>query len=175
LFGTVCGTLVRHRPAHWTLAFTDLGSPQDNPIEEDPVHRICRHLTYGNALATIALFIALGGGAIAAIHSKSQKSHPRWAVVSANGNLVRGAGAVSAKQLFTNRGTLGSYQVTFKRNVSRCGLVATLGRTNSASFDPRAGEIGVAYRHGSRKSVYVKTRASDGAEANRSFHLAVLC
>jgi hypothetical protein len=125
-------------------------------------------------MAISAVFIALGGGAIAALDSKSSKS-PRWAVVSADGELMRGRGATSARQLFTGRGVEGSYQVTFNRNVRRCGLMATIGRTNSAAFDPQAGEIGVAYRNGKRKAVYVKTRDSDGLEADRSFHLAVLC
>ncbi len=139
------------------------------------MRRIRDHLTYANVLATIAVFIVLGGGAVAAIHSKSGRSHPRWAVVSAHGNLVRGSGAVRAKQLFVGRGTLGAYQVTFNRSVTHCGLIATIGRTNAADRNPDPGEIGVAYRHGSRRSVFVKTRASSGDEANRSFHLAVLC
>jgi hypothetical protein len=138
------------------------------------MHRIRQHLTYANVLATIAVFIALGGGAVAAIHFKSSRSHPRWAVVNDNGTLVRGSGAVSAKQLFTP-GTRGSYQVTFNRRVKGCALTATIGRVNSASFNPAPGEIGVAYRHGNSKSVYVKTRDSSGSEADRSFHLSVLC
>jgi hypothetical protein len=96
-------------------------------------------------------------------------------VVSANGHLVRDKGAVSAKRLFASGGIEGSYQVSFNRNVKRCGLIATIGRTNSANRDPDPGEIGVAYRNGKRKAVYVKTRDSDGLQANRSFHLAVLC
>jgi hypothetical protein len=138
------------------------------------VERLRGRLTYANVMATIAIFIALGGGAIAATRSKSRRSHPRWAVVSAHGSLVRGGGAVKAKQLFTPD-TLGSYQVTFNRNVTGCGLIATIGRKNSANRNPTPGEIGVAYRNGSPRSVYVKTLASDGLQANRSFHLAVLC
>ncbi len=136
--------------------------------------RIRRHLTFANALAAFAVFIALGGGAVAAIHSKSSTPRQRWAVVGAHGNLVRGSGAISAKQLFTP-GIQGSYQVTFNRPVSGCALIATLGRTNSASLDPNSGEVGVAYRHGSANSVYVKTRDSAGLEADQSFHLAVFC
>ncbi|HEY7152052.1 MAG TPA: hypothetical protein VH391_10260 [Solirubrobacterales bacterium] len=136
--------------------------------------RIRNHLTYANLMATIAVFIALGGGAIAAIHLKGSKARPRWAVVDAHGHLVSDKGAVSAKQLFTPN-VHGSYQVTFNRNVKGCALEATIGRVNSANRDPDPGEIGVAYRNGHANSVYVKTRDSAGAEANRSFHLAVLC
>ncbi len=138
------------------------------------MNRIRCHLTFANVMATIAVFIVLGGGAFAAIHSRSSKSHVRWAVVNDNGKLVRGAGAVSAKQLFTPA-TRGSYQVTFNRRVKDCALTATIGRVNSANRDPNPGEIGVAYRHGNSKGVYVKTRDSDGTEADRSFHLAVVC
>ncbi|MGH2975330.1 MAG: hypothetical protein ACRDLL_10760 [Solirubrobacterales bacterium] len=132
-----------------------------------------RNLTYANVMATIAVFIVLGGGAVAAIQSKSSKARPLWAVVSTDGSLVRGHGAESAKQPFGPGD--GAYQVTFNRNVTGCGLVATLGRVNSASRNPDAGEIGVAYRHGDRRSVFVKTRASDGGPGDSSFHLAVLC
>jgi hypothetical protein len=136
--------------------------------------RIRSHLSFANVMATIAVFVALGGGAIAATQSKSAKTKPRWAVVNASGDLVRGRGATRAKQLFGPQ-VLGSYQVKFNRNLTGCGLVATLGRVNSAPLDPEPGEVGVAYRNGHADSVYVKTRRSDGEHANRSFHLAVLC
>ena len=54
---------------------------------------------------------------------------------------------MAAKQLFTPN-VRGSYQVKFNRRVTDCALEATIGRTNSAAFDPAAGEIGVAYRTG---------------------------
>ena len=63
----------------------------------------------------------------------------------------------------------------FNRRVTDCALEATIGRTNSAAFDPAAGEIGVAYRHGDSRAVYVKTRDSSGGERDQSFHLVVLC
>ncbi len=129
-------------------------------------------------MAAIAVFIALGGGAYAASGlpglraGKGAKS--LWAVVSANGNLVRRSRAVSAKHLFTPD-VQGSYQVVFNRKVTNCALIATLGRTNSAPLNPEAGEIGVAYRNKTPKGVYVKTRDSGGSDADRSFHLAVIC
>jgi hypothetical protein len=138
------------------------------------MHRILDRLSYANVLATIALFIALGGGAIAAIHHK-RATPIRWAVVNADGSLVRGQGATSAKQLFAGGGVEGSYQVSFNRDVKDCALDATIGRVNAANRDPDPGEIGVAYRNGNRKAVYVKTRASTGSEADRSFHLSVIC
>jgi hypothetical protein len=136
------------------------------------IGKLRRNLTFANVMAAIAVFVALGGGAIAASHSS--KKAPRWAVVTANGKLVRGSGAVSARRLFAPA-VQGSYQVNFNRNVAHCALNATLGRTNSAPLDPDPGEIGVAYRNRHPNAVYIKTRGSDGIEANRSFHLAVLC
>ena len=135
---------------------------------------IRRHLTFANTIAAIALFVALGGGAVAAIQSKSSAPKPRWAVVDTHGHLVRGSGAVSATQLFTPN-VRGSYQVKFNRRVTDCALEATIGRTNSAAAEPAAGEIGVAYRHGDSRAVYVKTRDSSGAPRDQSFHLVVLC
>ncbi len=136
---------------------------------------IRRHLSFANVMAAIAVFVALGGGAIAATQSKSGgKTKPRWAVVKANGDLVRGRGAVSAKQLFTPDFD-GAYQVTFNRRVTNCALIATIGRVNSAPKNPDPGEIGVAYRDGRADSVFVKTRDSGGVAEDQSFHLAVLC
>ncbi len=95
-------------------------------------------------------------------------------MLDSHGHLIRGSGAVSAKQLFTPS-VPGSYQVIFNRRVTGCVLDATIGRTNSANLDPRAGKIGEAYRHGDSHGVYVKTRDSAGVEKDQSFHLAVLC
>ncbi len=175
--------------------------------------RLREKLTYANVMATVAVFITLGGGAYAASHLEKNSvgaeqlkngsvngakvkngslgnvdfafgqlsarpvrrpAKGLWAVVGANGSLVRGSRVVSTKHLFTP-GIQGSYQVVFNRNVTKCALIATLGRTNSAPLDPSPGEIGVAYRHGASKGVYVKTLDSNGTEADRSFHLAALC
>ncbi|MFN8161695.1 MAG: hypothetical protein U0R52_11705 [Solirubrobacterales bacterium] len=94
-------------------------------------------------IAAAAVFIALGGGAVAATTSGSRTV--RWAVVRADGALARSSsGVVSSTRLFS-AAVRGSYQVNFDSDVRRCGLVATLGRTNSAPMDPEPGEVGVAY------------------------------
>ena len=48
---------------------------------------IRRHLTFANAIAAIALFVA-----------RRHRSEAPLAVVDTHGHLVRGSGAVSAKQ-----------------------------------------------------------------------------
>jgi hypothetical protein len=97
-----------------------------------------------------------------------------WAVVGADGTLVRGSPGAVATKLFAGV-TDGSYQVALGRNLSGCALLANIGRTDSADMDPDPGEIGTAYRNGVPNAVYVKTRDSAGASADRSFHVAVFC
>jgi hypothetical protein len=97
-----------------------------------------------------------------------------WAVVNADGTLVRGSEVVSAEHLFSPA-VSGSYQVVFNRDVTNCALIAGIGRTDSANLDPEAGQIGTAYRNGVPNGVYIKTRDASGAGADRPFHLAVLC
>jgi hypothetical protein len=106
--------------------------------------------------------------------ANAARSPMYWAVVGADGSLVRGSPGATATQLF-KPGVDGSYEVDFGTNLSNCLLLATMGRTDDANLDPGAGEIGTAYRNGKPTAVYVKTRNSDGAFADRSFHLAVIC
>ena len=96
-----------------------------------------------------------------------------FAVVAADGTLVRGSGVTAAGR--PAGFPVGAYQVAFNQDVTNCALIATIGRIDSQPFNPDEGEIGTAYRDGAANAVFVKTRGSAGAEANRSFHLAVFC
>ena len=92
-----------------------------------------------------------------------------WAVVEFNGTFVRGGtGAVSSISLFT-----GGYEVVFKRDVTKCAYVATLGSTTDGSAP--TGEIGVASREGNADGVYLETFNSGGTLTAEPFHLAVFC
>jgi len=91
-----------------------------------------------------------------------------FAVVNANGTLARGQGTVSALRIGA-----GIYEVVFNRNVSRCAYVATIGDPAIGVGPP--GEIGVASRAGNANGVFLTTRDSAGALADRPFHLAVHC
>ena len=51
-------------------------------------HRLRPRLTYANVVATLALFVALGGGAVAAVSSFVQTNHTIRGCVSKNGQLT---------------------------------------------------------------------------------------
>ncbi|MFC3504718.1 hypothetical protein ACFOOK_27640 [Micromonospora krabiensis] len=91
-----------------------------------------------------------------------------FAVVNANGTLIRGLGVATANRLST-----GMYQVIFDQDVSAAGYVGTVGLAGSAGVAP-IGDISVAGRTGIPNGVFVETFASDGTAADRPFHLAVL-
>ncbi|MEU5550597.1 hypothetical protein ABZ738_12555 [Micromonospora sp. NPDC047793] len=91
-----------------------------------------------------------------------------FAVVSANGVLVRGMGAATADRLST-----GMYQVVFDQDVTAAGCVGTVGLSGSSGLAP-SGQIAVAGRTGIPNAVFVTTFDSAGASADRPFHLAVL-
>jgi hypothetical protein len=96
-----------------------------------------------------------------------------WAVVESDGTLVRGSGAVSSGHAGGGAGS-GFYEVIFNTNVRACAYVATIGNTGSAG-NPVPGEIGVVGRATNVNGVFVATVNSAGAQADRSFHLAVFC
>jgi hypothetical protein len=91
-----------------------------------------------------------------------------FAVVSANGGLIRGDGAVSVTLL-----GLGLYQVVFNVPVNNGAFIGTIGLTGSVGVSPN-GFISVVGRTNLAQGVFVQTWNSAGQPANRSFHLAVL-
>ncbi|WP_233559030.1 hypothetical protein [Micromonospora radicis] len=91
-----------------------------------------------------------------------------YAVVSANGALIRGLGAATANRLGT-----GMYQVVFDQDVTGAGCVGTIGLAGSNGLAP-AGQLTVAGRTGIPNAVFVTTYDSAGLYADRPFHLAVL-
>jgi len=93
---------------------------------------------------------------------------PLWAVVTDTGTLNRQNGATGANRLGG-----GDYEVVFDRDVTKCAFAATLGQADAT--DPPAGEIGASLRAGNANAVRVVTRASDGTQADRPFHLTVTC
>ncbi|MEV4545140.1 hypothetical protein ACIBXA_06035 [Micromonospora echinaurantiaca] len=91
-----------------------------------------------------------------------------FAVVTADGNLVRGLGAAQATRL-----ARGKYQVIFDQDVTAAGYVGTIGLPGSAGVAP-PGQVAVAGRTGIPNGVFVSTFAGDGSVADRPFHLTVL-
>ena len=92
----------------------------------------------------------------------------RFAVVEANGVLVRGRNAWSANQVAG-----GTYEVFFDRDIRGCSYDATIG-TTSIGTEP-AGSITVASRAGSPNGVWVDTSNLNGTDGTRAFHLEVNC
>jgi hypothetical protein len=90
----------------------------------------------------------------------------RWAVVAADGSLVRGSGVTSV-----TRTAAGSYEVAFGEAVAGCAYVGTLGLGETAGA---TGQIGVGTAEAAT-TVRVETETSTGSNADRGFHLAVLC
>jgi len=91
-----------------------------------------------------------------------------FAVVSANAEIVRGSGALSAVKVGT-----GKYIVKFNANITQCAFFANVGTTGFEGEE--AGDTDVAGSGGTVDSVYIETRSNAGTLANKSFHLAVLC
>lgn len=186
------------------------------------------HHVRSNAVAYVALFVALGGTSIAAtqlaarsVGTRELKSNavisskvkngslraadfrsgdlPRgaagpqgatgpagpagaaasslWAIVRADGTLVRGNGVVSV-----SRAGVGQYAVQFNRNVSGCADSVQLGgyTLGGEIVSPSAGEAGAGTvnalgTEAGNQTVNVNTRASDGTQADRTFHVVVFC
>jgi hypothetical protein len=92
----------------------------------------------------------------------------RFAVVNAGGQLVRGRNASAA------RTAEGRYQVLFETDVRGCGYHATIGGPTAAA-PPQNGQITVSSLGSNVNGVDVRTTGADGNDANKPFHLLVLC
>jgi hypothetical protein len=115
-------------------------------------------------------------GLIAALQStlSTLQGQNNWAVVAADGTLVRSlssAGAVSVEKVAT-----GQYEVSFAKDVSGCAYQATIGDTANAV--PTQEQISVSgdTDSDSPNDVFVQTFDKTGATATDSpFHLYVSC
>ena len=105
------------------------------------------------------------GPVISALTAQGSAHH---AVIGSGGAVVRARGLASSARTGT-----GQYQAVFDRDVRQCAYVATLGDESAAS--PGTGQVSVTSLPSSVNGVRVFTRNSDGAAANRSFHLVVSC
>jgi hypothetical protein len=91
-----------------------------------------------------------------------------FAVVRANGTLVRGCNALNADKPDGN----GIYRVLFNQNVNNCAWVATIGLPDDGV--PPCGQISVAGL-ANPNGVQVRTFDRDCQPTDRPFHLAVHC
>jgi hypothetical protein len=90
------------------------------------------------------------------------------AVVTGAGVLARGRGTSSA-----TRTAVGRYQVIFDRDVRGCVYSASVGDAGAAA--PAAGLVETAQLASNVAGVSLRTQNSDGAPADRPFHLIVSC
>jgi hypothetical protein len=94
----------------------------------------------------------------------------RFAVVNPSGQGIRGRGTSSVARTGEGR-----YQVIFDADVRGCGYYATIGDP-SASAPPQNGQISVSSLGSNVNGVAIRTEnGANGAEADRPFHLVVLC
>ncbi len=93
----------------------------------------------------------------------------RFSVVNAGGQQVRGRSTTSAA-----RTAEGRYQVIFEADVRGCGYYATIGGPTAAA-PPDNGQIAVSGLASNVNGVDVRTTGANGVEANKPFHLVVLC
>jgi hypothetical protein len=92
-----------------------------------------------------------------------------FAVVNAGGQQVRARGTTSAA-----RTAEGRYQVIFDRDVRSCAYYATVGGPTAAA-PPDNGQITVSSLASNINGVDVRTTGANGNDANKPFHLLVLC
>ncbi len=92
-----------------------------------------------------------------------------WVVVNAGGQSVRGRGSSSSA-----RTAEGRYQVIWDRDVRACGYYATVGGPTAAA-PPDNGQITVSSLATNVNGVDIRTTGANGNDANRPFHLLVLC
>lgn len=120
----------------------------------------------GMAVALLAAgSVVLGSMADDADAAKRPLLKTLWAVVDADGTIVRSKGVVLSKS--GNVGT-GAYGIFFNRNVSGCTYTATIG----ANLHGMISAFSVA---GAPRAVEVRTHDKDGGPSNRPFNLLVNC
>lgn len=94
----------------------------------------------------------------------------RYAVVNANGQLSRGRDISSVARTGNGR-----YQVIFNADIRGCAYFATVGDT-SAAAPPQNSQVSVASLASNVNGVAVRTEnGNNSAEADRPFHLIVMC
>ena len=89
-------------------------------------------------------------------------------MVNAGGQAVRGRGTSSAAR------TAEGYQVIFDSDVRACGYYATVGGPTAAA-PPDNGQITVSSLGSNVNGVDIRTTGANGNDANKPFHLVVLC
>ena len=127
-------------------------------------------LQAGQVVDVVGLFAydpAFTGGVY--IAAASPPPAPLWAVVAADGTLLRGSRALAARNFPPNTGL---YRVDFDRNVLNCAHFATLGR-EFGRLTP--GHVSSHFLGGVTTSVVIETWNAEGTSENRGFNLVLHC
>lgn len=90
----------------------------------------------------------------------------RWAVVAADGSLVRGSRVSTS-----TRTGAGTYEVAFADSVAGCAYAGSLALGETAGA---TGQIGIGSA-ATESTLRVETETSTGSNADRAFHLIVVC
>jgi hypothetical protein len=93
----------------------------------------------------------------------------RYAVVDANGQLSRGRDVSSVA-----RTSNGRYQAIFNADIRGCAYFATVGDT-SAAVPPQNSNVSVSSLASNVNGVAIRTENNNSVEADRPFHLIVMC
>jgi hypothetical protein len=103
-------------------------------------------------------------------HAFQAHGGARYAVVNGGGQLVRGRDISSVA-----RTAAGRYQVIFNADIRGCAYFATVGDP-SAAAPPQNSQISVGSLGSNVNGVAVRTEnGNNGSEADRPFHLIVMC
>lgn len=125
------------------------------------------------AAALLAIPAGAGPNAPSKIHKIAPPGvlHTSFtAVVTANGTLKRGVGAVSAS-IPEGKGT---YVVDFTNDVTQCAYVVTIGEPDSSGSQPAAA-ASVVGRSGDPAGVFIEIFDPSGAPQKLPFHIDVGC
>jgi hypothetical protein len=105
---------------------------------------------------------------LGSLQSKVADLAPNFAVLEPDARLARGHNVLQ-----TGRRAVGRYLVNFKRNVTDCVYLATLGSTDGGTVPP--GTISVAHSDEVSSGIEVETTDTLGTDVDSPFHLAVFC
>jgi hypothetical protein len=127
---------------------------------------IRRHLTFANAMASIAVFIALGGGAYAAVQVNGKNIKPR----SIAGKKLKN-NTLGGKQI--NEGKLGTVpKAKQAQSATQAGSATTAGSATSATSADTATTASRATRATTADTATTATNATSAANADNAAALA---
>jgi hypothetical protein len=123
-----------------------------------------------NRTKTVRTGIVAGAAFIALALPATAQAAKNWAVVQANGTLVRGNGVTTVTHPNT-----GVYIATFAADVHGCAYVGNPGDPSTGTV-PTPSTVSVARRAGNRHALYIQVwNQRTGALADFPFHLVAYC